>query len=38
VAELIGRTVSERAHLLVEIAHPEHRDELRRVADSLGRA
>lgn len=29
VAELIGRTVEERAEALVAIAHPEHRDELR---------
>jgi len=37
-AELTGRTVRERAHLLVDIAHPDFRDELRRAADGLGRA
>jgi acyl-CoA hydrolase len=36
VAELAGRTVRERAHALVEIAHPDHRQELRAVADRLG--
>jgi acyl-CoA hydrolase len=36
-AELIGCTVRERAHLLADIAHPDHRDELHRVADGLGR-
>ena len=36
-AELTGLTVSERAHLLVEIAHPDFRDDLRKVADELGR-
>ena len=36
-AELTGLTVRERAHLLVDIAHPDFRDELRKVADSLGR-
>jgi len=38
VAELIGRTVRERAHLLAEIAHPEHRSELHRIAETLGRS
>ncbi|MEE3330412.1 MAG: acetyl-CoA hydrolase/transferase C-terminal domain-containing protein [Myxococcota bacterium] len=28
-AELAGKTVSERADALIEIAHPDHRDELR---------
>jgi acyl-CoA hydrolase len=37
-AELTGRTVRERAHLLVDIAHPDFRPELRRAADALGRA
>jgi acyl-CoA hydrolase len=36
VAELAGRTVRERAHALVEIAHPDYRAELRAVADRLG--
>ncbi len=35
-AELRGLTVRERAHALVDIAHPEHRQELRLAADSLG--
>jgi acyl-CoA hydrolase len=37
-AELMGGTVRERAHLLAEIAHPAHRDELHHIADSLGRS
>jgi acyl-CoA hydrolase len=37
-AELTGRTVRERAHLLVDIAHPDFRPALRRAADGLGRA
>jgi len=36
-AELTGLTVSERAHLLVDIAHPDFRPQLRKVADELGR-
>ncbi len=36
-AELSGKTVRERAAALVEIAHPELRDELRTVAAVLGR-
>jgi acyl-CoA hydrolase len=36
VAELAGGTVRERAHALVEIAHPDFRPELRAVADRLG--
>ena len=35
-AELTGLTVRERAHLLVEIAHPNFRSDLRKVADTLG--
>lgn len=35
-AELMGRTVRERAHLLVDIAHPDFRAGLRKVADTLG--
>jgi acyl-CoA hydrolase len=37
-AELTGRTVRERAHLLADIAHPDFRRDLRKVADGLGRA
>ena len=36
-ADLTGRTVRERAHLLVDIAHPDFRPALRKVADRLGR-
>jgi acyl-CoA hydrolase len=36
-AELTGRTVRERAHLLVDIAHPDFRADLRKLADELGR-
>jgi acyl-CoA hydrolase len=36
VAELMGLTVRERAHALVDIAHPDERAELRKIADSLG--
>jgi acyl-CoA hydrolase len=32
VAELFGRSVRERAHALVQIAHPDFRDELRHAA------
>ncbi len=35
-AELAGLTVSERAHALAEIAHPDFRAELHGVADGLG--
>jgi acyl-CoA hydrolase len=34
-AELSGLTVGERAHALVDIAHPDFRPELRKVADSM---
>ncbi len=37
-ADLAGKTVRERAHALVDIAHPDFRQQLREVADSLGRA
>jgi acyl-CoA hydrolase len=36
-AELAGLTVRERAHVLVDVAHPDFRRELRLVADGLGR-
>jgi len=36
-AELTGLTVSERAHLLVDIAHPDFRAGLRKKADELSR-
>ncbi len=36
-AELTGRTVRERAHLLADIAHPDFRRDLHKVADGLGR-
>jgi acyl-CoA hydrolase len=35
-AELAGLTVRERAHALVDIAHPDHRPALREVAVRLG--
>ena len=37
-AELTGLTVRERAHALVDVAHPDFRAGLRQVADGLGRA
>ncbi len=36
-AELTGRTVRERAHLLADIAHPDFRRDLRKAADGLDR-
>jgi len=36
VAELRGRSLSERARALIEIAHPAFRDELRRDAKAAG--
>lgn len=36
-AELIGLTVRERAHALVDLAHPDFRPALRQVADRLDR-
>ena len=36
-AELTGLTVRERARALADIAHPDYRDELHAVADTLGR-
>jgi acyl-CoA hydrolase len=35
-AELTGLTVRERAHALVEIAHPDQRPALRKMAETLG--
>ena len=34
-AELTGLTVRERAHLLTDIAHPDFRADLRKVADTI---
>ncbi len=36
VAELRGRSIRERARALIEIAHPDFRDELRHEAKTLG--
>lgn len=36
VAELRGATIRERAHRLIRIAHPDHRDELTAAARRLG--
>jgi acyl-CoA hydrolase len=36
VAELRGRSIRQRANALIAIAHPDHRDGLRRRATSLG--
>jgi acyl-CoA hydrolase len=38
VAELFGRSLRERAAALIGIAHPDHRDHLRREARDLGLA
>jgi acyl-CoA hydrolase len=35
VAELFGRSVRERAHALIGIAHPDFRDDLAREAERL---
>jgi len=35
VADLLGKTMRERAEALIEIAHPDHRSELRREASKL---
>jgi 4-hydroxybutyrate CoA-transferase len=35
VAELFGRSLAERAHALIAIAHPQFRDELERAAHQL---
>ncbi|HIL57739.1 MAG TPA: hypothetical protein EYG39_07525, partial [Rhodothermales bacterium] len=32
VAELYGRSLKERARALIQIAHPDHREELERAA------
>jgi len=34
-AELSGRTVRERAQALVQIAHPDFRDELQEAAERI---
>jgi len=34
--DVTGMTVSERAHALIEVAHPDFRDELREAADTMG--
>jgi acyl-CoA hydrolase len=36
VAELRGRTIRERSAALIEVAHPDHRDELRAEATAIG--
>jgi acyl-CoA hydrolase len=36
VAELRGRSLRERAHALIAVAHPDHRDRLRHEATELG--
>jgi acyl-CoA hydrolase len=36
VVELRGKSLSERARMLISIAHPDHRDELEREALELG--
>lgn len=36
VAELWGKSFNERARALIDVAHPDHRDELEREAHELG--
>ena len=36
-AQLAGLTVRERAHALIDVAHPEFRQDLHKVADGLGK-
>ncbi len=36
VAELRGRTIGERTRALINIAHPDHREELARAAHEWG--
>ncbi len=36
VAELRGRSIRERTHALIAIAHPDHRDALLAEASSMG--
>lgn len=36
VAKLYGKTVRQRADLLINVAHPRFRDELRHAARQLG--
>ncbi len=38
VAELRGRSVDERAEALIEIAHPDFREELRRIRSAQPRS
>jgi 4-hydroxybutyrate CoA-transferase len=35
VATLLGKSVRERAEALIEIAHPDHRAELRKAAHAM---
>jgi acyl-CoA hydrolase len=37
VANLYGKTLAERAKLLTEIAHPDHREDLERAAYEMQR-
>lgn len=36
VAEVRGQALGRRAHMLVELAHPRHREALKRAADLMG--
>ena len=36
VAELLGRSLRERAAALIGVAHPDHRDRLRAAARAIG--
>ncbi len=36
IAKLRGRSIADRARALIEIAHPDHRDELEREAREFG--
>ena len=35
VAELIGKTLRQRAQALIDIAHPDHRPELKKAVSKL---